>query len=306
MTAERIVSIDSGVVIRGREAWEQEKTSTQASRERWRLIGEALLIGRQMHKADKAFGAWCTECGFGDINRRVRVDAMWVQKNQDAVQLLDTAAAHPTAVRATHRKLTAAPRPEAGTGWTNGAVKHGLLLISEMNVSGAGKPGGKVYEVREKLAAELGDAAGLLTRSTKTEDERKLLDAALLHVAEASLPLDVEKHSREIAALSETAQTRVDRIAKAEVRRLQEAYWLEIAAGVLKRTEPERERLAAERQKALDEQARWRTLSSKLSAHMTQDEFRFVLGCLHPDKQPADRQERYGRAFDIFNRLRDW
>ena len=236
-----------------------------------------------------------------------RSDALWLAENYPVLQTLqDTKLTRPSDIRSAHRKLTAAPRPEAGTGWTDGAVRHGLLLVSELQKAGTRNPGGKVYEVREKLAAELGDNAGLLARPSKTDDERKLLDAALLHVAEATRPLDVEKHSHEIESLTETAKAKVERVAKAEVRRLQELYWQDITAEVAKRTEPERERLATERQKALYEQERWRALSSKLSAHMTQDEFRLVLGCLHPDKQPADRQERYGRAFDIFNRLRDW
>ena len=150
MTAERIVSIDSGVVIRGREAWEQEKTSTQASRERWRLIGEALLIGRQMHKSNKAFGAWCIENGFDDVTASARSDALWLAENYPVLQTLqDTKLTRPSDIRSAHRKLTAAPRPEAGTGWTDGAVRHGLLLVSELQKAGTRNPGGKVYEVRE-------------------------------------------------------------------------------------------------------------------------------------------------------------
>ena len=30
-----------------------------------------------MHKADQKFSQWCKEMGFGDLDRRVRADAMW-------------------------------------------------------------------------------------------------------------------------------------------------------------------------------------------------------------------------------------
>ncbi|KUZ40944.1 hypothetical protein [Burkholderia territorii] len=42
----------------------------------WREAGEALLVGRRMHKADRAFKQWCDENGF-DMSRGARADAMW-------------------------------------------------------------------------------------------------------------------------------------------------------------------------------------------------------------------------------------
>jgi len=38
-------------------------------------------------------------------------------------------------------------------------------------------------------------------------------------------------------------------------------------------------------------------------AWISKDEHRFVLNCLHPDRAPEDRKERFGRAFDIVRRL---
>ena len=37
--------------------------------------------------------------------------------------------------------------------------------------------------------------------------------------------------------------------------------------------------------------------------YMTQDEFRLLQGCLHPDRQPEGEKEKYGRAFQILKRM---
>lgn len=40
-----------------------------------------------------------------------------------------------------------------------------------------------------------------------------------------------------------------------------------------------------------------------IDSHMTMDEFKLVRSCLHPDRAPEDRRERFDKAFTIFNRL---
>lgn len=50
-----------------------------------------------MHKADQKFSQWCKEMGFGDMDRRVRADAMWLATS--GVQRLDTSETHPTRIR---------------------------------------------------------------------------------------------------------------------------------------------------------------------------------------------------------------
>ena len=40
-----------------------------------------------------------------------------------------------------------------------------------------------------------------------------------------------------------------------------------------------------------------------IDSHMTMEEFQLVRNCLHPDRAPDDRRERFEKAFTIFNRL---
>lgn len=76
-TNSLMVATDA-VVARGQRAWNRIKATAAEQRELWREVGEALLVGRRMHKADQKFSQWCKENGFGDMDRRYRADAMWL------------------------------------------------------------------------------------------------------------------------------------------------------------------------------------------------------------------------------------
>lgn len=41
------------------------------------------------------------------------------------------------------------------------------------------------------------------------------------------------------------------------------------------------------------------TMKSSMTAILTEDDHRFLLNVLHPDRAPADRRDRFARAFDI-------
>ena len=89
----------------------EEQESTAASRERWKLIGEALKVGREAHAGNQAFGAWCTEHEFGGIDRRVRADALWFAANT-SLSGIPTTLANPGDIRKAYAKLTAPVKPK--------------------------------------------------------------------------------------------------------------------------------------------------------------------------------------------------
>lgn len=88
------------VVARGQRAWHRIKATAAEQRELWREVGEALLVGRRMHKSDKLFGQWIKEQGFDDMPSTTRKDALWLASNWS---LLDNGcpvdASHPTRIR---------------------------------------------------------------------------------------------------------------------------------------------------------------------------------------------------------------
>ena len=83
-----------------------------------------------------------------------------------------------------------------------------------------------------------------------------------------------------------------------------------IEAEVARRVVKERNELAALRQtlnglieEAQADKDRAHELRMTLPGLMTEEEYRTIRGCLHPDRVPEDRKQVFGKAFDIFSRL---
>jgi len=107
----------------------------------------------------------------------------------------------------------------------------------------------------------------------------------------------------EVSTLSETARQRFDRLVQRKIDQLTADFRRQVDDEVRARVEPERARLLAAIEAANVERMALHENRQTLEYWMTQEEFRLVLGCLHPDRAPADQQSRFGRAFDIVKRL---
>ncbi|EWY36069.1 hypothetical protein N825_30145 [Skermanella stibiiresistens SB22] len=105
----------------GQQAWDRIKANGKMMREDWRLVGEALLVGRNKFTTatgglyNKGFGQWCRESGFSDIDASVRSNAMWMVESWNSIlqSLQDRAdLCRPTTIRAAYNELTAdTPEP---------------------------------------------------------------------------------------------------------------------------------------------------------------------------------------------------
>lgn len=102
-------------------------------------------------------------------------------------------------------------------------------------------------------------------------------------------------------------QTVLDRAVRAHVTAELEP---QIEAEVQRRVVKERDELAELRktlyrlqEEAQADRDRARELRTNLDGLMTEEEYRLVRGCLHPDRAPEDRRQQFGKAFDIFTRL---
>lgn len=99
------------IIERGKRAYQKIKVDAATMRENWRMVGEALLVGRRMHKADRAFGQWCEE-NFPGMGRHERADSMWLSENWGGVYDVHTTNAHPTHIRAAYNEsLKTGPIP---------------------------------------------------------------------------------------------------------------------------------------------------------------------------------------------------
>jgi len=134
--------------------------------------------------------------------------------------------------------------------------------------------------------------------------------AALLEVKGRRNPENVDAEISEIrSTVKENAKAKFDRALRAavalQVGRLQAEMKIAIEAAVAeKNTELETKRktlndwdaeLRAEREAV-------QQLRATIDTYMTQDEYRLVLSCLHPDQQERTA-ERLSKAFAIFKRL---
>jgi hypothetical protein len=111
-----LVTTTADLVSVGRQAWGRIKTNAKMMREDWRMVGEALLVGRIKFTTaggglnKKGFGQWCRENGFGDIDRRVRTDAIWLAEEWDSNAHgvdISSDVCHPTHIRIAYNELTA-------------------------------------------------------------------------------------------------------------------------------------------------------------------------------------------------------
>lgn len=109
------------------------------------------------------------------------------------------------------------------------------------------------------------------------------------------------------ANLSENMTKRLERV----VKKIQHEYVTELE----KRVEEEVRRRAAERfdhrEKTLEERERLaraitddeRLIRTSPIWIFTEDEYRLILNCLHPDRAPEDKRDRYTKAFTAFRKL---
>lgn len=87
------------------------------------------------------------------------------------------------------------------------------------------------------------------------------------------------------------------------VHDLRHDFETEVEHVVKERLKQQREKLLALEKEAQEERDRARALRMNLDGLMTEEEYRLIRGCLHPDRAPEDRKASFGKAFDIFTRL---
>jgi hypothetical protein len=100
-------------------------------------------------------------------------------------------------------------------------------------------------------------------------------------------------------SLPKTAKEKLEAAARKMERELAARFDTEVEA----RVSPLREKLQREYVTQAEETERLRQVRAGIRGMLTRDEFNLIRTCLHPDKQPEDKRDRYNRAFEIFNRL---
>jgi hypothetical protein len=99
-----------------------------------------------------------------------------------------------------------------------------------------------------------------------------------------------------VAALPTKQRARFDALVEVEVqRRVQQE---------LRNRHPELvAELAAERDAYMAKHLAAATMKASMTAILAEDDYRLLLGLLHPDRAPEDRREKFARGFDIVRKL---
>ena len=281
-----------------------------------------------MNPSRTKFGQWVRENGLDEApanSAPVRSDAMWLAEHwQDVESYLvtsDNTENNPRAIRTACRAAglpcavdevraaRAAPAPTAlaTVGWID-AVRGELGELPP----GCGRPSISGPRAPRYAAIVAHFGAPIPRRVEPGSDEARRLAAAVVACANPPAAVAAPTASAiaatsaaiqtEVAALSETARQRFERIVQRKIAQLTADYQRQVSADVATAVVAEKQRLLAAIDATNTERLALIANRQTLEYWMTQDEFRQVLGCLHPDRHPEDAA-RYGRAFDIVKRL---
>ncbi len=176
-------------------------------------------------------------------------------------------------------------------GWPQCVVALGVQSTATIG-------GSRRAAIKQKLEEHLGRAIpSHLTPEQEPEIQRAYID--VFGVEE----LD-EKKAR--PALSETAEKKLERALAIENKKLQDSFHDAVHKEVVKRlpnVHAEWERATGEASEAT---MRYAKLANRIEKKITAEEYKFVLGLLHPDRQPEDRREKFARGFQIIMRLKEY
>jgi hypothetical protein len=159
---------------------------------------------------------------------------------------------------------------------------------------------GKVTELAKQGLGEAAIAreAGL----TRFQARNRLANIAKEKLLEeaGALPQQCEEAKKE---LSLTAQQKLDKaIALFEQQKLtemQQQFQVELHSAIQR----EQTKINNARKELIELEKKLNKAATTITTIITYDEFKMIRGCLHPDRQPEELKEKFGKAFDLFNRL---
>lgn len=111
------------------------------------------------------------------------------------------------------------------------------------------------------------------------------------------------KVDRVLETLPKTASNKVRGEIKRVMDDLKHEFEKEVHHVAQERVKQQREKLLQMEREAEEEKKRLRDLRQNIDGLMTEDEYRLIRGCLHPDRAPEERREQFSKAFEIFTRL---
>jgi len=103
--------------------------------------------------------------------------------------------------------------------------------------------------------------------------------------------------------LSLTAQQKLDKaielFEQQKLTEMQQQFQVELQSAIQR----EQTKINEARKELIELEKKISKAATTITTIITYDEFKMIRGCLHPDRQPEELKEKFGKAFDLFNRL---
>lgn len=176
-------------------------------------------------------------------------------------------------------------------GWPQCLVDLGIRHSRQIN-------GSQRAPLKQKLEQQLGwEIPGYVT----AEQESQIQNAYIAVFGDDRLNKDLARPT-----LPESQEKKVQRVIAVELRRLQDSFNEEVRKEAERRLPEMRARYERDSAACVAESTRYAAIIGGIKKKITVDEYKFLLGLLHPDKHSPEEHDRYSRGFQIVMRLRDY
>lgn len=161
--------------------------------------------------------------------------------------------------------------------------------------------------LREEIAEIAGIPADEIPHANRDPEQAARVHGAIQALAakKAGKTPDqrYKEHRREVATLPESAKAKFARLAATEKQLLESIFRKEVQAEALRMVPELRDEMERERDKYIHKNAALARIKAGVTPLITEADYRFLLGVLHPDRVPEDQRERFARAFGIVRKL---
>lgn len=134
--------------------------------------------------------------------------------------------------------------------------------------------------------------------STRGKVEKVVSD-----LAGRSLDEQYQAHRTEVATLNETAKQKLERLVARELELRNAVMDNEVREEAQRRLPELAESMRATKARADAEFQKYAAMRHGIKAQISEEDYRFLLQVLHPDRAPEDRRDKFARAFDIVRKL---
>lgn len=173
-----------------------------------------------------------------------------------------------------------------------------MMSAAGVNMTSGSEQTKACKHMREVMGVS--DLRAIDTTDPATAAKVKLVASAL---AGKSPDEQYSEHRREVATLPESSKVKFERLVATEKRLLNEIFRAEVTAEAMKTAPGLREEMEQQRDRYIRENASIARIKAGVRPLISENDYRFLLGVLHPDRAPEDRREKFARAFDIVRKL---